>query len=279
MDVELVIDHETSKLVPSRSYEVEQLHLDKQVEKAITSQFASRLRLNKRSKRPETKSLDDVTFYCPRCGWEKAFRSKRLLDAHLADSDCYRRHVDREPCRILRFGESRLKGDWKFDSFDPENGPLLSQGEILDVLEYSVELFETKQGVSQKAYSMKAPYFIGQVGLRCQYCYDKGGDYHIPGSVVYPECATLLSLEMRYLSINHLDGCLNQPSKVRRWHQEYRKLTRGSRIQSEKYWRLVADGLGLESVKYGGVFVDESGSFAANNNQSTTAKNEIRFDD
>lgn len=208
---------------------------------------------------------EDVTFYCPACcSPEFSFSTKSALQKHLTECDSKVQSVasaELPAQKKLRFGDSKLIGNWSIHSFDPENGPLLSPDELLDVLDYSVELFEITEkdledgGIRRTSHSLSEPYILGQCGLRCRYCTDRWNLYGEEGSVVFPKSIDKLPQAFWHLSLSHLDKCEKQPREVRNWHQEYRKHVRLNSFLAADYWKNVASEMNVVSLKAGGLIV------------------------
>jgi hypothetical protein len=205
----------------------------------------------------------DVAYYCPACGPQSPYISAESLEEHLdkCDSTAQLENMISFPAEgpSIKFGASELIGDWTKNSFDPENGPFLSNDELLDVLSYSVEMFETDDNDlfnfsnDKKLYSLTSPCLVGQVGLRCRYCHAADGYFSAPGSFAFPESVDTLSQAMWYLSLTHLDGCSNQPRRVRAWHKEYRKRVSLTSFLPADYWANVATEVDLVSTQAGGL--------------------------
>lgn len=198
---------------------------------------------------------ENVLYLCPFCD-HPGFASKAERECHSSKCDPFptgstSSRVVVPP--VVAFGGSRLVGDWTVSSLDPENGPLPSPDELLDVLDYSVEIFEV--GDSEvplnhaASYSLKSPHVPGQLGLRCQYC--DQADPLCP--VVFPESVRKLPQAMWYLSLTHLDECPCQPRHVRHWHDNYRRNVRFDSFVDVEYWANVAAELKIASMEGGGL--------------------------
>jgi hypothetical protein len=210
---------------------------------------------------PITDLPEKFTIRCDCQTCDSNFIPSSQVNSNLPQLKCAFTSVDiSNTKRNISFGESSLVGDWSRHSLDPESGPFLSHEESSNVLAYSVELFEadcidslTSTGKFRE-YSLHTPFFVGQIGLRCQYCRSAiGGCFDIPGSFVFPESVEKLPMAMWYLSMTHLDDCANQPRNIRTWHHEYRKHVNMSSFLPSDYWSNVANDCDLFSVKRGGI--------------------------
>ena len=206
----------------------------------------------------------NIVYFCPTCSTSAAFASEESLVVHCRA--CKPRLAQAtvvccaEQNPAMRFGTCDLVGDWSKRSFDPQNGPFLSHDDLLDVLSYSVEIFEASEedildsSSDGKSYTLSAPYYVGQVGLRCQHCRNALGGYcDAPGSFVFPKNVENLAHVMWFLSLTHLDNCVNQPRCVHAWHQEYRRQVSFTSFLPADYWENVAKDFNLVSDTCGGV--------------------------
>ena len=213
----------------------------------------------------------DVVFYCPTCIPSEPFVCEESLRVHC--QGCTRRSVQTDevhrPVEItaMPFGAAELVGDWSKRSFDPQHGPLLSHDDLLDVLGYSIEIFETNEedvfnfSSDDNFYTLFAPYHVGQVGLRCQHCHNVlGGSCSAPGSFAFPKTVEELPQVAWFLSLTHLDHCVNQPRCVHAWHQEYRRKICFTSFLPAEYWANVAKDFNLKSEIGGGVVVAKEGT-------------------
>lgn len=206
----------------------------------------------------------DIVFYCSTCSHSEPFVSEESLRVHF--QKCKRRPLQtgevhrRMKITAMPFGAAELVGDWSKRSFDPQNGPSLSHDDLLDVLGYSIEIFVTSEedilhsSPDDNFYTLFAPYHVGQVGLRCQHCHNAlGGSCSAPGSFAFPKTVEELPQIAWFLSLAHLDNCVNQPRCVHAWHQEYRRKVCFSSFLHAEYWSNVAKDFNLASETGGGV--------------------------
>ena len=192
--------------------------------------------------------VTDVEQICTNC-LVCAFSSLPDFKAH--NRECFKRIKTQKSA--IAFGKSLISRKWNLSSFDPENGRGRQMDDVLNVLDYSVEMFEVKPGhwtypiedLEQEHFPMFAPSFSGQIGLRCQYCVDKDG-WSRDGSFIFPYARKNLPQAMWHLCIGHLDDCPNQPVDVKTHHQEYReRVAHDSGVLTE-YWNNAAEELGLQ---------------------------------
>ena len=178
------------------------------------------------------------------------FISQGEMDAH--KKVCTRRKGNQRS--VLEVGKSHISRKWMLSSFDPENGQGVPLQNLINVLEYSVELFDVKENspsitpdeIVSESFITSSPSFIGQIGLRCQYCVDKEC-FASKGSFVFPSTTNQLSQAMWQLCLGHLDYCPNQPGSVRANHREYReRVALHSDIVAD-YWKDTANDIGLQN--------------------------------
>jgi hypothetical protein len=219
------------------------------------SLYVTSLKVNNDSEAADRPAVlvTDVEQICTGCRI-CTFTSHRDLHAHTRD--CLKPLLAKR--RNIAFGKTLLPRNWNLNSFDSEDGRGRALSVLIDVLDYSVELFEVKQNdpscrdidevQSETKFTMHRPSFIGQVGLRCQYCLDKQG-LATKGSFLFPDSMCNLSQAMWLLCMQHIDSCPNQPITIRSHHQEYReRLALDSGIVSD-YWNEAADDVGLVAKK------------------------------
>jgi hypothetical protein len=192
--------------------------------------------------------VGDVEQICTGC-CIRSFASHRELHAHTRD--CLK-PLHRKG-RNIAFGRSLLPRTWHLNSFDAEDGRDRTLSVLIDVLDYSVELFEVKENDPfcrdidevqlETKFQMHRPSFFGQVGLRCRYLDRKG--LAREGSFLFPDSRCNLSQAMWLLCMLHIDCCPNQPRAIKSRHQEYRERLALDRGMVSDYWDEAAVDFGL----------------------------------
>ena len=182
------------------------------------------------------------------------FTLKGEMDAH--QRICFKNKGNHG--NVQEVSKSRIPKDWVLSSFDPENGRGVPLQNLINVLEYSVELFDVQESslpfspdeMVSESFLTSRPSFLGQIGLRCQYCVDKGS-FASKGSFVFPSTTNHLSQAMWQLCLGHLDYCPNQPGSVRANHREYRERVALHGDIVTDYWKEAADIVGLQNRRSG----------------------------